>query len=289
MNLRQVRKKTKSIKNVKKITKAMQLISAIKMKKAQQAEVDGRPYRDTLTGVIEKILPNTDPADSPILATSLKLQNKSKSRKLVVLISSNKGLCGAFHVNLQRFMLQNNFDFSKTDFITVGSKEIHFAAAMGGKILADFSSGKFVNEVSAIFSLILERFFTGDYSSASLIYNKYISTFKSEPVEEIFLPFQWSKKEIHEEAMTSIYELEPKAEEIIEPLLKSFLEEKIRGALISSEAVEHVSRMMAMKNATDNSTDIIYNLTLIGNKLRQEKITSELLDMITAKESVEIS
>ena len=84
-----------------------------------------------------------------------------------------------------------------------------------------------------------------------------------------------------------MYTLEPQAEDIIEPLLKSYLEERIRGAIISSEAVEHAQRMMAMKNATDNSTDIIYNLTLIGNKLRQEKITNELLDMITAKESVE--
>ena len=85
------------------------------------------------------------------------------------------------------------------------------------------------------------------------------------------------------------YFIEPSAKDIIEPLLKSYLEEKIRGAVISSEAVEHAARMMAMKNATDNASDIIDNLTLIGNKLRQEKITNELLDMMTAKESVEIS
>ncbi|OGK26774.1 ATP synthase F1 subunit gamma [Candidatus Roizmanbacteria bacterium RIFCSPLOWO2_01_FULL_37_12] len=287
MNLRQVRKKTKSIKNVKKITKAMQLISAIKMKKAQQAEVDGRPYRDTLSAVIEKILPTVDPSSSPILGTTLQYVGNKSARKLVVLISSNKGLCGAFHVNIHRFLLQMQPDFNQADFITVGSKGIQFVSGMGGKVLADFSGGKFVNEVSAIFSFVFEKFFSGDYGSASLIYNKYISTFRSVPIEEILLPFRWTKKEIHEEALTSVYTLEPQAEDIIEPLLKSYLEERIRGAIISSEAVEHAQRMMAMKNATDNSTDIIYNLTLIGNKLRQEKITNELLDMITAKESVE--
>lgn len=290
MNLRQVRKKIKSIRNVKKITKAMQLISAIKMKKAQLAEVNGRPYRDTLTGVIEKILPTVDYSQSAILKTSLRLSAQAGKKKLIVFVSSNKGLCGAFHVNLHRFLLQKKLDFTTTDFITVGSKGISFVTAMGSKVLADYSGGKFVNEVSAIFSFLLPKFLEAEYTAVSIIYNKYISTFNSEPREDILLPFQWEKNMENgdrEKLPQSIYAIEPKAEDIIDPLVKSYLEEKIRGALISSEAVEHASRMIAMKNATDNSTDIIYNLTLVGNKLRQEKITGELLDMITAKESVE--
>ena len=141
--------------------------------------------------------------------------------------------------------------------------------------------------MSAIFSLGVEKFLLGEYRQISLVYNKYISAFRSEPVEEVLLPLQWSQEEGESKALKSDYAIEPSPDEIIDPLIKSFLEEKIRGSIISSEAVEHAARMMAMKNATDNATDIIYNLTLIGNKLRQEKITNELLDMITAKESVE--
>lgn len=283
MNLRQVRKKTKSIRNVRKITKAMQLVSAVKMKKAQQLEVDGRPYRDTLESIIGKILPTVNKKSSILLQSS-----KSKTdKKLVVFVSSNKGLSGSFHVNLFRFILQINLDFSKTDFVTIGTKGTQFVSRMGGVILADFSKTKFLNEVSAIFSYALQRFLSREYNAVSIIYNRYISSFRSEPVEETLLPFEWRKKEIEEKIPTLEYFIEPSAKDIIEPLLKNYLEEKIRGAIISSEAVEHASRMMAMKNATDNASDIIYNLTLVGNKLRQEKITNELLDMVTAKESVE--
>ena len=284
MNLRQIRKKTRSIRNVKKITKAMQLVSAVKMKKTQQLEVEGRPYRDTLNSVIERILPTIENKPSKLLQPI----DKGSDRKLVVFISSNKGLCGAFHINLYRLMLQTKLDFLKTDFVTVGSKGIQFINRTRGKVLADFSKTRFLNEVSAIFSFILERFFSGEYSVVSLIYNKYISSFRSESVEDILLPFTWQKKEEEEKRTALDYQIEPSAENIIELLLKSHLEEKLRGAIISSEAVEHAARMMAMKNATDNASDIIYNLTLIGNKLRQEKITNELLDMVTAKESVEV-
>jgi len=285
MNLRQVRKKTKSIRNVKKITKALQLVSAVKMRKTQQAEIDRRPYHDTLAGVITKLLPTMDKKVSILLEANV----TDKERKLVIFISSNKGLCGAFHIDLYRFVQRIQLDFLKTDFITIGSKSRQFVARMGGNILAAFSSKKFINEVSAIFSLVLKHFLAKDYASVSIIYNKYISAFRSETIEDILLPFQWGKEEIEKKALTLEYFIEPSAKDIIEPLLKSYLEEKIRGAVISSEAVEHAARMMAMKNATDNASDIIDNLTLIGNKLRQEKITNELLDMMTAKESVEIS
>lgn len=282
MNLRQVRKKTRSIRNVKKITKAMQLVSAIKMKKAQQAEVEGRAYRETLNAVVEKLLPSVD-AKSTIM---LQQQDRSRNKKLVILISSNKGLSGSFHVNLYRFLLGRDINFSQTDFVILGSKGTRFVSRMGAKVLADFSQYKFLNEVSALFSFCLERFLSAEYGKITIVYNKYISAFRSEATEEIILPFLIEKKP-ESSGLLAKYVVEPKEEEIIEPLLRSYLEEKIRGAIISSEAVEHASRMMAMKNATDNATDIIYNLTMLGNKLRQAKITNELLDMITAKESVE--
>ncbi|OGK14674.1 ATP synthase F1 subunit gamma [Candidatus Roizmanbacteria bacterium RIFCSPHIGHO2_02_FULL_37_15] len=286
MNLRQVRKKIKSISNVKKITKAMQLVSAVKMRKAQQFEIDGRPYRSTLERIIEKILPTVNKKLSRLMQQS---QGKS-DKKLVILISSNKGLSGAFLINLYRFMQQSKIDFSKTDFVTVGSKGAQLVSRIGAKVLADYSKAKFLSQVSSLFSFVLERFLKEEYYTISIIYNRYISAFRSEPVEDILLPFEWREEEEEEEKFQIFeYTIEPSVQELIEPLLKNFLEEKIRGAIISSEAVEHAQRMMAMKNATDNASDIIYDLTLLGNKLRQEKITNELLDMITAKESVEAS
>jgi F-type H+-transporting ATPase subunit gamma len=278
MNLRQVRKKIKSISNVKKITKAMQLVSAVKMKKAQQLAVEGRPYRDSLQNIIEKLIPTVDANASPLMQPV-----EGAQKELVIFISSNKGLCGAFNVNLFRLILRMN---KNMDFVTIGKKGASFAAGSGRSVVADFSTNAPSGEVSAIFQMALNHFLKGTYAKVSIVYNKFISTLRSESVAETLLPItmeaQQAKTKVEAE-----YLIEPSKQLLFENLLKDYVAEKIRGAILNSDAAEHSSRMIAMKNATDNANDVIYNLTLLRNKLRQQKITYELLDMITAKESVE--
>lgn len=283
MNLRVVRKKIKSVKNIKKITKAMQLVSAVKMRKAQQAEVESRPYREGLMNVIQKIVEKIDVSHSPLLNPP----SKSESKNLIILVSSNKGLAGAFNVNLFRFMMKKDIDFSSTDFVTIGTKGAQFAARIGSHIQADFSSGHPITEVSAIFNYAVEQYLNGQYQAIYLIYNKFISAMRSEVMQEQLLPFTIQPIQQTTAQLKKEYLIEPSPREIIDSLLHSYIEDRVRGAVISSEAVEHSARMMAMKTATDNASDVIYNLTLVGNKLRQTKITNELLDMVTAKESVE--
>jgi F-type H+-transporting ATPase subunit gamma len=141
----------------------------------------------------------------------------------------------------------------------------------------------------------LEKFLSHEYASVSLVYNKFISALQYNPVKETILPANFLSElsveaDDHGQDVKNIreeYLIEPSAKSIVDVLLKSFVEDKIRGAVISNEAGEHSARMMAMRNATENASDIIYEMTLLRNKLRQEKITYELLDMITAKESVE--
>jgi len=281
MNIRQVRKKIKTIGNVKKITKAMELVSAVKMRKAQQEEIEGRPYRDTLDSVITKISKLIDTKFSALL------KNNKSNRELIILISSNKGLCGSFNFNLFRYSVKS-IDFSKSDFIILGKKAGGLVGKMGGKIIADFSTNKPLNSISAIFNLCLKKFLDGEYESVSLVYNRFISALRYEPVSEKLLPVKFEARPKEEEKkVEEEYLIEPSPEKIIDSLLRDFVEEKIRGAVISNEAGEHSARMIAMKNATDNAGDLILDMTLLRNKLRQQKITYELLDMITAKESVE--
>lgn len=262
----------------------MQLVSAVKMRKAQQAELESRPYREGLKSIIQRLAPNINPSYSLLLQT----EHITSDRELVVLISSNKGLAGPFNVNLVRYLIKKPVKFSETDFVTVGNKGAQFVSRMGSKVLADFSQGTALNEVSAVFGFILEKFLNGEYKTVSLVYNKFISTLKSEVADEILLPATTTDfAQDTEENAHGEYLVEPEPEEIIDSVIKSYIEDKIRGGIISSEAVEHSARMMAMKNATDNAGDLIDNLTSLGNKLRQEKITNELLDMVTAKESVE--
>lgn len=282
MNLRQVKQKTKSISNVKKITKALQLVSAVKMKRAQQAAVEGAPYREGLEKSLRRISGGIESAVSPLL---MKPADTSK-KHLMIYVSSNKGMCGAFHLNLYRYITKN-VNLKDTDVIAVGKKGATFIAQMGGKLVADFSSNHPLNEASAVFGMALEKFLSGEYKSVSILYNKFISTLRSEQMNDTLLPMSMPVTNEGDDHFSGEYLVEPAPEEIMDSLLRSYLEEKIRGAIMSSEAVEHSMRMMAMKNATDNANELIYSLTLLGNKLRQTKITMELLDMITAKESVE--
>ena len=282
MNLRQVRNKIKSVKNVKKITKAMQLVSAVKMKKAQQVAVEGRPYHETLQHIINKIVPTVDVTFSPLLTEST-----GAKRELMILVSSNKGLAGAFNVNLFRVLLKIE-RIKEIDFIALGKKGALFANTFGKSVIADFSSGNPSTEVSAVFELVVQKFLAGEYSNVSILYNKFVSTLKSEAVKETILPIKLeTETEAETGESTTEYLVEPTRQELLEFLLKSYIESRIRNAVLNSEAAEHSARMIAMKNATDNANDLIINFTSLGNKLRQSKITNELLDMITAKESIE--
>lgn len=282
MNLRQVKKKIKTIANVKKITRAMELVAAIKMKKSQQEAIEGQPYHATLEMVIKKITKMLD------TKYSLLLEENVAKKKLVILITTNKGLCGAFNFNLFRFTL-DLLKESEIEYIAIGKKGAFFASRSGAKIIADFSEGKPISAVSAVFNLAIGRFLSQEYRQVSIIYNKFVSAVKYVPTEDVLLPVKLEKEGVRTavEKLSENYEIEPRPEKIIDPLLRSFIEEKIRDAIISSEASEHSARMLTMKKATENASDLIDDLTLVSNKLRQEKITNELLDMITAKVSVE--
>ena len=285
MNIRTIRKKIKSVTNVKKITKAMQMVSAIKMKKAQQVAIDGRPYQMEIENIIRAVSPKIDPSLSPLISQP---KDKIQRKNLAIVIASNKGLCGSFNFNLLRFIVKNT-DFKNTDFVIVG-KKANLLSKFSAHIMADYSSNIPVNNVSALFEFALNKYLDKTYKKIELYHNQFVSTIQSNPIITTLLPISFSQKtksEIETEEKGSEYLIEPSPKQIIDSLLRSFVEEKLRFALIQNEAGEHSLRMMAMKNATDNATDVIYNLTLVRNKIRQEKITSELLDMVTAKESVE--
>lgn len=283
MNVRQVRKKTKSVSNVKKITRSMQLVSAIKMKKAQQAALEARPYQQHLELIIKKVMARVEAIKSPLLVSHTKNEN---SPDLVIVLTGNKGLCGSFNIDLFRY-IASNIDIKNSKFVTIGKKGAQFLSKTGGEILADYSDSSPLNKVSAVISYALETFLAGTYKRVYILYNSFISTLKTESTLAQILPYKLEFDQKIEEKEYIEYLIEPSPRVIIERILRSFVEEKVRNAIIQSEAGEHSARMIAMKNATDNANDVIYNLTLLGNKLRQEKITSELLDMITAKESVE--
>lgn len=286
MNLRQIRKKIRSVSNVKKITRAMELVSAIKMKKSQQKAIEGKPYRNLLSFIIDKIIVSGfEKHYSPLLSTV----NPAAEKDLAIFITSNKGLCGGFNFNLFRFLIKE-IDFTRTRFITIGNKGALFVKKMGGEVIADFSFSYREDKVSAVFKTSLDLFLKGEYKNVYLIYNRFLSSIRSKPIKKKILPVSINEdkfKDVNKRIKSNNYLIEPSPKKIFDQVLRSLVEQQIYESLIESEAAEHSARMMAMKSATDNAEDVIYNLTLLRNRVRQEKITYELLDMVTAKESVE--
>lgn len=280
MNFRQVGKKIKTIGNVKKITQAMQMISAIKMKKAQTAATEGQPYREVLQDMISRLIENSQ---SNYIESQKKVMNENT---LYIFISSNKALCGSFNFNLLKLAV-NTIDFKKSTFLTLGRKGAAMIAKTGGAITADFSESlPFIDNTTAIFNVVSQGFLNGEYSKIFLVYNKFISTLRIEAKIEQLLPI--SKRELLAlKSKAHDYVIEPDKSVVIENLLNDYIKEKIIGAILNSDASEHSSRMIAMKNATDNAAEIIFNLTLLKNKLRQSSITNELLDITTAQSTTE--
>lgn len=283
MNFREVRKKIKTIGNVKKITNAMQMVSAVKMRKAQQVALTGRPYRAVLSNMIARIVqaPGSNES-SNVLISGLPTKN---GKSLYIVVSSNKGLAGSFHYGLLKH-LYTNVDLQKSSFVVIGKKAIDFLGSIGANILADFStSTSFADDASSMFTLAKNEFEAGNVEKVYVVYNSFVSSFTSAPTIKLLLPVSQIEISTLEQTDTTNYLIEPSSEEVLGPLLNDFLTEEVRSAVLDSQASEHSARMLAMKNATDSASDIITNLTLLRNRIRQSSITGELLDMIGASQS----
>ncbi len=219
MNLRIVRKKIKSVDNVKKITKAMELVSAVKMKKFNQLAEESAPYQEFLEKGIKNIVFSTEKNISSLLETP----KNSSDRELAILISTNKGLCGAFNISLARFLLKNTNN--KTDVVTIGKKGVSLSNSLGFNNIADFSSQDPFENVSALFEFVYQQFVQGKYRIIKLFYNSFISVLKYQPVFDTLLPVKFDEKDFEnqEQNLFKNYLIEPSAEEIMHSLLLNYI------------------------------------------------------------------
>jgi len=285
MNLRSLKTKIKSISNVGQITKAMQLVSAVKMKKSQQRAFEGKPYREILEDTMKKVISTGKQTEHPLTVVG---KNNSLPT-LVIVVSSNKGLCGVFNFNLFRFIdKQLNHQYQNYEFVVLGNKAQQFLFHSGAKIVADFSDKlPFRDNVNAIYDFLIDRFKTGQTKQVEIYFNRFVSSLVYQPINKILLPMDVSSFFGDQEKIQQTdYLVEPSAYEVMDGLFSFYIESTILGAIEESEASEHSARMIAMKNATDNTTELVDELSLLRNSLRQTRITNELLDMNTAKLAV---
>jgi len=282
---RLIRRRIRSAKNITQITRAMQLVAASKMKKAQTLALSGRPYAQKILEMTREFATRTERERHPLLKKIM------LEKKLVVLISTNKGLCGALNANLFRAVLEW---FGKEDvgYITLGKKGEGFVIRTGRELIADFSKNPpFIKNVSAITNLVMENYLEGIFGQVFLVYNNFISAFSQIPTKEKILPIEleesWKEEEKNTQDAIGEFLIEPNKEAVLEALLPHYLEVQIRAAILEAEACEHSARMLAMKNATDNAIELTRQLTLDYNRARQQTITYEIADMVTARMAVE--
>ena len=271
-----IRRRIKSAKNIAQITKAMEMVSASKMKKAQEAALSTRPFTDKLKEIMAKVGSGSS-VKHPLLTT-----NDSKSI-MVVLISTNKGLCGGLNVNLYRGLLdfvKENVS-SKIKIVTVGKKAKWVTPGTSSELVAKFNDlGEAVTfvETRSVSGYLMKEFKEGNVGKVFLAYPKFISTLTNEITFTQLLPLQ------NEETVSSTdYTIEPSPSALLESLLPYQIEMTVYQTILESRATEHSARMVAMKNASDNARDLIGSLTLDYNQARQSAVTSELLDVTTAR------
>ncbi len=287
-NTQDIRRRIRSIRNTAQITKAMQMVAASKMRKAQQQALAGRPYAGLMNKVFVSLQRRTDPRLHPLL------EIRPVNKELVLIISTDKGLCGALNTNL--FREAGNFDSAKTAFVVSGKKARQFIARTKRELLADFElkdSPSFL-ETKPIGRFCMEKFVRREVDKVSVLYTHFINTINQRPVLRTLLPissFDLPKDQTAEAQSEGTdpmigYIFEPNAEVVLDVMLPYYISFQVFQMILDARASEHSSRMVAMKNATDNANEFIKDLTLEYNKMRQASITTELLEIATAQMSL---
>ena len=284
-NLRDIRRRIKSVKNTAQITRAMQLVAAAKMKKAQDQAMAGRDYSSQLNAVLSDISAGeSEEASHPLLEV------REGNRELVLLISTDKGLCGPLNTNLAKKLRATTSDTA--DYVTVGRKLRVMLEKLQKNILADFSVKDPVPfaEARAIASFLMKQFKDGKYDKVSIIHMRFINTLTQIPEMITLLPVQppaASENDGLIPGSSTDHLFEPSANEVLASILPLYINFQVYQALLEARATEHSARMVAMKAATDNAKKFIKELTLDYNKLRQGAITAELLEITTAMKAME--
>jgi F-type H+-transporting ATPase subunit gamma len=291
--IREIRRRIRAVRNTAQITKALQLVASSKMKRAQDAAVAGRAYALLLAHMMESAADKADTANLPLFVT------RPLRKRGILLISTDKGLCGPLNSNL--FRLVAEIPREAASYVSVGRKGTQFLARSGRDLLADFPVSDRIgyNEVRPVVEYITQAYLDGKVDTIEVIHSSFINTLRQDPTLLKLAPFSSLRESIaqlrekfgqlisddleetkSDDGRMMLYE--PSPEDILERLPVLFLKQSIYQLLLGSKASEHSARMVAMKNATDNAKQLTTDLTLEYNKARQGSITQEILEIAAA-------
>ena len=291
-NLKELKNRISSVKSTRKITSAMKMVAASKLRRAQDLAESSRVYADSLSFILSSLAGNTkNSSDLPEILTG----RENSKISLLIINSSDRGLCGGFNSNLFRnaknWIGEQQEKGKSVKIITVGKKASSFYRKTDLDVIANFddlnSNDKQLQVSEEIKNKIMELFENNEIDEVSILFNKFVSVIAQEPTYQSLIPL--SNDEADEEVTdnsNAVFEFEPDKNELLEYLVpRNFLTQIYRSVLESS-ASEHAARMTSMDNATRNAGDMIDGLTLTYNRTRQAFITKELIEIISGAEAV---
>jgi F-type H+-transporting ATPase subunit gamma len=283
---RDIRRRIKSVKSTAQITKAMQMVASSKMLKAQQGALNFRPFAAMAGEIMEHLAEDTGDYRHPLMEV------REVRKRAVIVISTDKGLCGALNSNLFREL--SKYDTATTQFIAVGRKAAQFLARTKRKLVAEFTyhDTPTYAECQAISKFAQEMFLKGEADAVDVVFTRFINTLSQRPDMRTLLPMA-SAENLQAEARSQVpqaaaehrridFLFEPDPATVMDRLVLYFMDFRVAQLLQEAKASEHSARMVAMKNATDNAQQLVKQLTLEYNKLRQANITKELLEISSA-------
>ncbi|MEX2028457.1 MAG: ATP synthase F1 subunit gamma [Candidatus Curtissbacteria bacterium] len=278
--IRDIRKRIKSVQNTQKVTHAMELVAAAKMRRSQQTALAGRPYSHTLHEILSKVQSASHEKQHRLLKPN------DSPNQLILVISSDRGLAGGLNLNVFREILKS--DTKNASFITIGKKATQFVAKTGMNLIASYESEEIgaLELARLLTKMASDDFLAKKYSRVSAIYPHFESVVKQNPKWLQLLPIP-PLSELEDTPPAGDFLFEPDADLILDSILRHHVLTQIYQVLVETKASEHSARMVAMKNATDAAGDLVDDLTLVYNQARQEAITKELLDIITAQHAFE--
>ncbi|MGC3957939.1 MAG: ATP synthase F1 subunit gamma [Verrucomicrobiota bacterium] len=288
---RDIRRRIKSVKNTAQITKAMQMVASSKMRKAQLAALAGRPYAILMNQMIVSASKDSQDFTHPLM------EKREIKKRGVLAVSTDKGLCGALNSNLGREVMK--YDKDATVFIAAGKKGAQFFSRTKRNLAAEFTykDAPLFSEARVMAKTLVDMFLKGEVDCVDLVYTRFVNTLTQKVEVRRLLPIGELQvllnaptnaeapeaKPAEEQAAPLEHIFEPNAKAVLGELLPHFVKFIVFQALLEAKASEHSARMVAMKNATDNAKQLIKDLTLEYNKLRQANITKELLEITTAQ------
>jgi F-type H+-transporting ATPase subunit gamma len=272
---RDIRRRIGSVKNIKQITRAMQFVAASKLKRAQDATLAARPYSEKLDEVLADLAAVLDGEDHPLLATP------ESRKRLIVLITTDRPLAGPLNTNIVRFVARDIIDNpGDLAVVTVGRKGRDAMRRSGVPLeahFATFGDRPAFADVLPLARLVTDDFLAGSYGRVDIVYSHWVSTLVQRPTALTILPIQ--PAEDTEGIPGNQFIFEPNASTVLQQLLPRFVATRIFQAVLEAKASEESSRMVAMKNATENAEELIEDLTLSYNKVRQANITREMIEI----------